>query len=224
MASYIARVDVDGTSYPVGSSLYGACDTAANAAAKVASLSNFDKLVAGVTVHIKFTYSNTAASPTLNINSTGAKNIYRYGTTAPGNTVATSWNAGAVVSFTYAGDAWVMNDWVNSASSVTTQKLVKTTVPNVTNVGTVPALTITSTACDDITAWTTNTATSASVADGVLSISTGTSASLSYTARSVGSASGWSAGTTPTLGTAIAVATGATSASGTGDSVVTSVT
>jgi len=34
------------------------------------------KLITGVTVHIKFTYSNAAENPpTLNINNTGAKSI-----------------------------------------------------------------------------------------------------------------------------------------------------
>ena len=114
--------------------------------------------------------------------------------------------------------------------SATTTKLVTTTVPNVTNKGTVPSLTITNTDCDDITAWTTNTATtpmSASASEGVLTLTAGaqgTSASLSYTARTVGSASGWSAGTTPTLGTAITVATGSTSSSGSGATVATGIT
>ena len=65
--------------------------------------------------------------------------------------------------------------------------------------GTVPSLTITSTACDDITAWSAGTMTSASYSKGVLTITNGSAPSLSYTARSVGSASGWSAGTAPSL-------------------------
>ena len=95
---------------------------------------------------------------------------------------------------------------LGTAASMTKSNV---TIPNVTGVGTVPSLTITSTACDDITGWTTNTPTtpmSAAVAGGTLSLTagtTGTAASLSYTARSVGSASGWSAGSTPTLGTAL---------------------
>lgn len=105
-----------------------------------------------------------------------------------------------------------------------TSKLVTTTVPNVTNKGTVPSLTITSTACDDITAWTANTPTSASVSGGILTITAGTAASLSYTARSVGSASGWNAGTTPTLGTAITVATGSLASNGGGGTVATGIT
>ena len=108
--------------------------------------------------------------------------------------------------------------------TASTSKLVTTTVPNVTNKGTVPSLTITSTACDDITGWTTNTPTSASVSGGILTISIGTAADLDYTARSVGSASGWNAGTTPTLGTAITVATGSLASNGGGGTVATGIT
>lgn len=108
--------------------------------------------------------------------------------------------------------------------TASTSKLVTTTVPNVTNKGTVPSLTITSTACDDITGWTTNTPTSASVSGGILTISIGTAADLDYTARSVGSASGWNAGSTPTLGTAITVATGSLASNGGGGTVATGIT
>lgn len=114
MASYVGKVTVDGTSYPVGSTLYGTCATAAGTVAKVVTCANFDTLQTGVTIHVKFTYSNTVANPTLNVNSTGAKSIKRYGTTAPSTSAASSWNAGAVVSFTYDGDYWQMNDWINN--------------------------------------------------------------------------------------------------------------
>lgn len=112
--SYIGNVKVDSTTHLVGSTLYGTCDTAAGTAAKVVTCANFDKLLTGVTIHVKFTYSNTAASPTLNVNSTGAKTIYRYGTTKPTGEAKSSWNAGAVVSFTYDGTSWFMNDWLNN--------------------------------------------------------------------------------------------------------------
>lgn len=70
-------------------------------------------LIEGSTVKVKFQYSNTASNPTLNVNSTGAKSIYRYGTTEPSTTEGSSWSAGAVISFTYDGSAWQMNDWQN---------------------------------------------------------------------------------------------------------------
>ena len=50
------------------------CSTAAATAAKTVSLENYE-LQDGNVIYIKFTNDNTAASPTLNINSTGAKAI-----------------------------------------------------------------------------------------------------------------------------------------------------
>ena len=53
---------------------YGACDTAGATAAKAVSLSGFVLKTGGV-VAIRFTNTNTAANMTLNINSTGAKQV-----------------------------------------------------------------------------------------------------------------------------------------------------
>lgn len=57
---------------------YGACSTAAATKAKTVTLSGF-VLVTGAIVGVKFSYDNTAAAPTLNVNSTGAKSIYYKG-------------------------------------------------------------------------------------------------------------------------------------------------
>lgn len=54
---------------------YGTCSTAAATAAKTVTLSYFT-LVAGKQIRVKFTYANTASTPTLNVNSTGAKPMY----------------------------------------------------------------------------------------------------------------------------------------------------
>lgn len=102
-----------------------------------------------------------------------------------------------------------------------TSKLVTTTVPNVTSVGSAPTLG-TAIPVDDITAWTSNTPTSASVSNGVLTISTGSAASLSYTAKSIPNVT--SVGSAPTLGTAITVATGSLASNGSGGTVATGIT
>lgn len=60
------------------STMYGACSTAAATVAKTVACSSY-KLVTGATITVKFTTTNTAASPTLNVNSTGAKAIYYRG-------------------------------------------------------------------------------------------------------------------------------------------------
>jgi hypothetical protein len=57
---------------------YGSCSTAAGTAAKAVTVDNFS-LETGAKVAVKFTVTNTAANPTLNINSTGAKAIYYNG-------------------------------------------------------------------------------------------------------------------------------------------------
>ena len=56
---------------------FGTCSTAAATAAKTVSITSgtFD-LEAGSIVAVKFSNANTAASPTLNVNSKGAKNIF----------------------------------------------------------------------------------------------------------------------------------------------------
>ena len=118
--SFAAQIETgDGSISPIGSTLYGICSTAAATAAKVVTLADFDTLLTGVTIHVKFIYSNTAANPTLNVNSTGDIAVYAHGTTYPGNTAATSWAANSVVSFTYDGTAWRMNDVGANAAIIT---------------------------------------------------------------------------------------------------------
>ena len=99
---------------------YATCATAAATAAKVATCSGFT-LTTGAVVAVKFTYANTAASPTLNVNSTGAKSIAAYGTTAlPIN----AWAAGATVVFVYDGTQWIINTAL--ASRLATARTIRT--------------------------------------------------------------------------------------------------
>jgi hypothetical protein len=115
----IAKVTAGGTTHLVASTCYGICTTDANTIAKVATIQDSQAftLMTGVTVHIKFTNSNTAADPTLNVNSTGAKAIKAYGTTKTGASATTSWYAGSVVSFTYDGTNWIQNDYKNDTDT-----------------------------------------------------------------------------------------------------------
>ena len=98
---------------------YGTCATAAATAAKVATLANSDgfSLTKGATVAIKFTYSNTVANPTLNVDGSGAKSIKRYGTTAPSTSTASSWNANSVLILVYDGTYWQLASWINTTYS-----------------------------------------------------------------------------------------------------------
>lgn len=119
---YLTEATVGGSDYKLAGALYGTCGTAAATAAKVVTLAAFDSLETGVTIHVKFTYSNTASNATMNVNSTGAKNLCRYGTTRVGTTERASWKAGAVVSFTYDGTSWVQNDYLEDTGVTTDTK------------------------------------------------------------------------------------------------------
>lgn len=130
MSGYIGKINAGGTTRPIASTLYGTCATAAATAAKVVTCSDFDTLITGVMIAVKFTYSNTASSPTLNVNGTGAKTIYRYGTTAPSTSAATSWNAGSVICFIYDGSYWQMTNWLDTnTTSVTSLSYATGTLP-----------------------------------------------------------------------------------------------
>lgn len=116
---------------------YGTCSTPAANAAKVASvMPDLNVIEAGALVFIKFTYANGVANPTLNVNSTGAISIKRYGTTAPSTSAASSWNAGSVVAFVYDGTYWQMVGWINTTYSAMTQAEMQagtsTTARNIT--------------------------------------------------------------------------------------------
>ena len=91
---------------------YGSSSETGGTAAKTSYISGFT-LTTGAIVYIKFSYANTAANPTLNVNSTGAKSIYRYKTVAAFNNIGTnqqtySWHKDEVVGFLYNGSAWMM--------------------------------------------------------------------------------------------------------------------
>jgi hypothetical protein len=83
---------------------YAECTTAAGTAAKTATLSGFT-LFTGATVSIRFNNGNTAASPTLNVNSTGAKSIVINGTSSP-TAAQAALSAYDTCIFTYDGSYW----------------------------------------------------------------------------------------------------------------------
>ena len=85
----------------MASTLFGVCNSAAGTAAKSVGLQNFDALLDGVVIAIKFTYGNSAANPTLNINGTGARPIMLTETQAAGNSEALSWPAGSIQILAY---------------------------------------------------------------------------------------------------------------------------
>ena len=84
---------------------FGTCSTAAGTAAKEVSITTGTfSLEAGATIAVKFSNANTAGTPTLNVNSKGAKNIFVNGAqiTTGGNK---SLLTGTVI-FVYDGTQW----------------------------------------------------------------------------------------------------------------------
>lgn len=78
---------------------YGTCSTAAGTVAKTVSITGFT-LCSGATVLVKFTHGNTATSPTLNINNTGAKPIKF------GNDTSPIFQNNEIYEFIYNGTNW----------------------------------------------------------------------------------------------------------------------
>ena len=80
---------IDGVSFDGNAAIthYGTCSTAAATAAKVVACTGFT-LVTGAEITVRFSQSNTATNPTLNVNNTGAKDIYYGGNKVTNEIVA----------------------------------------------------------------------------------------------------------------------------------------
>lgn len=119
--------NIDGVSFDGSAKIhhFGSCSTASGTVAKTVTLddSMTFTLEKGASVFVKFANTNTATSPTLSVNSSTAKAIYRYGTTTPGTTAKTSWQAGSVVHLVYDGAAWQIVGWLNDDSTYTNASL-----------------------------------------------------------------------------------------------------
>ena len=86
---------------------YATCVTAQGTAAKVAATAAGDfSLTNGAKVAVRFSAANTVATPTLNVDGTGARTIRKYGTTSA---LGYYWRAGAVVEFVYDGTQFEMS-------------------------------------------------------------------------------------------------------------------
>lgn len=84
---------------------YAPCGTAAGTAAKTATISNISNpsfsTFLGLHIIVRFQYANTAANPTLNVNSTGDLPIYKYGSVR-----LDTWKAGQFFTLVYRSSAW----------------------------------------------------------------------------------------------------------------------
>lgn len=109
--------------------LYGTCDTAAATAAKTVTVDDF-VLEAQARVTVKFTYANSAASPTLNVNGNGAKAIRWRGAALPSTQY---WAAGQVIDFVYDGTYWNMIGAANDNNTNTDTKVKCTALTTITS-------------------------------------------------------------------------------------------
>lgn len=112
-ASVVTSVSFDGlatTNYvdlavKGGGTWYGTCPTGASTKNKVVTTQTGDfQLVTGARIDVKFSNSNTHASPTLQVDGTAAKDLY----TRAGYPVSYFWNSSEVVTFVYDGTRFVM--------------------------------------------------------------------------------------------------------------------
>ena len=103
--SYISKWRLQNNSVvPIGSNLFGTCNSGSSDTTKVVSLSDFNVLVEGVTIHVYFANANSGSNTLLQVGSTSAQPIKRNGI-AEGK-----WENGSVISFTYSQGYWVQND------------------------------------------------------------------------------------------------------------------
>ena len=108
--------NIDGVQFDGSANIvhFGSCSTAAGTAAKVVSCTGF-VLASGSRITVKFTTTNTAANPTLNVNSTGAKAIKYRGSTISAGYLA----AGRVYTFIYDGTNYELVGDINTDTNTT---------------------------------------------------------------------------------------------------------
>ena len=92
---------------------YGSCSTAAGTAAKTVACAEY-ALQTGGEITVKFTVTNTAKNPTLNVNSTGAKPIYYRGAAISASYLA----ANRTYTFRYNGSQYELVGDVNTNTDV----------------------------------------------------------------------------------------------------------
>lgn len=97
---------------------FGTCSTAAATAAKAVSITTGTfNLEAGAKVTVKFSNANTASTPTLNVNSKGAKNIFHKGSQITSGTNKAL--LAGTVEFVYDGTQWhLIGNYVNNSHAI----------------------------------------------------------------------------------------------------------
>jgi len=91
---------------------YGTCSTAAATVAKVITITdNNFVLKTGTIIGVKFTYTNTASSPTFNVNGSGAKSVWYNTAQITTGSLAYAGYANRTMYYMYDGTYWVFMSW-----------------------------------------------------------------------------------------------------------------
>jgi len=127
---------VDGVNFDGSADIthYGTCSTAAGTAAKTVTLNGFN-LATGAKVAVKFTVTNTAANPTLNVNGTGAKSIKYRGAAISTDALA----ANRIYEFIYDGTDYALVGDINTDTNTTYGNMTGATTSAAGKAGLVPA-------------------------------------------------------------------------------------
>lgn len=100
---------------------YGTCSTASATSAKVVTIADTNwKLKVGTIIGVKFTNSNSASNVTLNVNNTGAKNIWYNNANYTGNSVNVCGSANRIIYYMYSGTVWV---WISNSNNANTDTI-----------------------------------------------------------------------------------------------------
>ena len=121
---------------------YGSCSTSGSTQTKAVSISGFqtDSLQAGVKVVVKFTNSQFyAGAPKLNVSNTGAKEI-RIATGVMAD--KGEWEAGEVVTFTYDGTYWVIDNGGHASETKYGKTMLSTVYSTSNNLAATPQLVV----------------------------------------------------------------------------------
>ena len=95
-----------------GNISYGTCTTSASTVAKVITPSNNDwALVSGAMIVVGFSYTNTADSPTFNVNGTGAKPVAFNGSVITTSNKAYAGTANRPMLYMYDGTQYIFLGW-----------------------------------------------------------------------------------------------------------------
>lgn len=117
----ISKITVDSSTHALRP--YGECTTAAGTAAKVVTCTDFTTLYTGATILVNFTSANSASAPTLDVNSTGAKNVVLSGS-IPVTALS------GLCEFVYNGTGWVVLSTGRIAALDTNGKISSSVLPS----------------------------------------------------------------------------------------------